>query len=120
MTAPDPPTSLAATPGVGEIGLTWVAPLNDGGSPITGYKVYRGTTPGTETNYKNLGNVLFYNDVVPGGRTYYYLVSARNIVGEGLPSNEANATTPSIVPPSIHQVDSTGSSPKYKDNSLLR
>ena len=39
--APGAPTNLAATPGVGEIVLSWTPPLDDGQGTIEAYNVYR-------------------------------------------------------------------------------
>ena len=96
---PDPPI-LTATPGAGQIVLTWTAPP-DNGSPITNYRIYRGTVPGGETFYVEVGNVLTYTDTaVAGGQLYCYQVSAVNAAGEGPRSNEACATPPTGGPPS--------------------
>ncbi|MDD1756027.1 MAG: fibronectin type III domain-containing protein [Methanomassiliicoccales archaeon] len=98
ITIPSAPQNLVATPSNGENILTWTAPSTDGGSPITSYKVYRGTVSGGEALTATLGNVLSYADVgLTNGQTYYYLISAVNIVGEGALSNEASAT-PGAVP----------------------
>ena len=48
-TAPGAPTLNSATAGNGSVALAWSAPASDGGSAITGYKVYRGTSSGGET-----------------------------------------------------------------------
>jgi len=104
-TAPTTPRSLAAAAGLNEATLTWAAPVSDGGSPITGYKVYRATSAGAETLLSTVGVVLSYTD--PGltsGQAYYYEVSAVNAVGEGPKSNEASATPtapPDTTPPTI-------------------
>ena len=42
---PAPPPASSAFAGDGQVALSWTAPSFDGGSPITGYKVYRGTSP---------------------------------------------------------------------------
>ena len=39
---PGAPTGLAATPGNGQVALTWTAPASTGGSPISSYTVDRG------------------------------------------------------------------------------
>jgi fibronectin type 3 domain-containing protein len=97
QTAPAPPENLQAAPGDSQITLTWQAPFSNGGSAITNYKIYRGTALGGETYLVAVGNVLTYVDSgLPGGATYYYKVTAVNVVGEGPLSNEASATTFSV------------------------
>lgn len=90
-TVPGAPT-LSASAGNAVAHLTWTAPSN-GGSAITNYKVYRGTTSGGETLLTTLGNVTSFDDTgVTNGTTYFYKVSAVNGIGEGAQSNEASAT----------------------------
>jgi fibronectin type 3 domain-containing protein len=90
---PSAPQGLSATPGDATVTLTWSAPSSDGGSPITNYKIFRGTSSNGETLLTTIGNVLTYTDTaVTNGVTYYYKVSAVNSVGEGPRSNEASAT----------------------------
>jgi hypothetical protein len=90
---PSAPTSLTATPGDGYVALTWNAPGSDGGSPITGYTVYRGNTSGGGAALAALGNLLAYNDTtVTNGQTYFYTVTASNAAGEGAASAETMAT----------------------------
>jgi hypothetical protein len=104
-TAPAMPRSLAAAAGPNEVTLSWVAPISDGGSSITGYKVYRATSVGAETLLATGGVVLSYTDSdLTNGQAYYYEVSAANAVGEGPKSNEASATPtapPDTMPPTI-------------------
>src|SRR5438093_2378263 len=96
---PSAPTNLAATGSNAQVGLTWQAPASNGGSPITNYRIYRGTSSNGETLLATIGNVLTYTDTsVTNGVTYYYQVSAVNGAGEGPRSNEASAT-PSPPPP---------------------
>ena len=87
------PQALRATSGNAQVTLTWVAPFSNGGSPITGYSVYHGTSSGSLTLLSSLGDVLTYQD--PGltnGITYYYQVSAYTAAGEGPRSSEVAAT----------------------------
>jgi fibronectin type III domain protein len=90
--------SLSASAGDAKVSLSWNAPA-DGGAPVTGYNVYRGTAAGGETLLKALANVTSYDDTTAANATkYYYRVAAVNSVGEGTLSNEASAT-PSASPP---------------------
>src|SRR5205807_2214523 len=76
---PSAPTNLVATGGNAQVGLTWQAPASNGGSPITNYKIYRGTASGGETLVATIGNQLSYSDGgLTNGVTYYYKVSAVN------------------------------------------
>jgi hypothetical protein len=81
---------LAAQPSVT---LNWAPPASNGGAVITGYRVYRGSTSGTETIYAFLGVVTSFTDTaVTNGVTYFYQVTAVNLVGEGARSGERAAT----------------------------
>jgi fibronectin type 3 domain-containing protein len=89
QTVPSAPRNLEESKGDSYIYLTWTEPLNDGGSPITNYLIYRSTEEGEKTLLAELDNVTEYNDTsVQNGVTYYYNVSAKNEVGEGMLSNE--------------------------------
>ena len=90
-TAPGAPNLTGAAAGDDSVSLTWTTPT-DGGSAITGYKVYRGTSTGTETLLTIVGAVNGYADhTAVNGTTYFYVVRAANGVGDGLPSNERSA-----------------------------
>src|SRR5207249_1253188 len=93
-TAPDAPQSLHASPGNGTVSLTWSAPGFDGGSALTGYRLYRGTTSGGTTLLVTVagGNDSYADGGLTNGQAYYYRVSAVNRVGEGALSVEASAT----------------------------
>ena len=90
---PSAPQNLTATAAKGKgIQLSWSAPASNGGSPITGYNIYRGTVAGGETLLTSVGNVTSFKDAsTTRGQTYYYIVKAVNAVGEGPASNEAHA-----------------------------
>jgi fibronectin type 3 domain-containing protein len=93
-------TLLAATPGNGQVNLTWTVP-SDGGSPLTGYTVYRGTTPGGELPLFGVsaGATGVTDSSAVNGQIYYYQVSARNAVGEGPLSNELSVTAGEVPGP---------------------
>ena len=89
LSAPDPPTGLGMVSGDGFVNLSWIAPANDGGSPVTWYHIYRDgllfhTVPSTQQSYNDTG--------VANGATYQYNVSASNSVGEGPKSSGADTT----------------------------
>jgi hypothetical protein len=94
---PSVPQNLNAAAGNAQVSLSWSAPLSDGGSAITNYRVYRSVSSGAESLLATLSNVLTYVDTgVINGQTYYYKVTAVNSIGESALSNEASAT-PSAV-----------------------
>ena len=99
VTVPLQPLALQATAGYHLVTLTWAAPSSDGGSAITGYRIYRGTSGGSETLLASVGNTSSYTDTgLTAGQAYYYEVAAVNAAGEGAMSSEASATPSS--PPS--------------------
>jgi hypothetical protein len=93
-TAPGPPTLNNAISGTNSVRLGWSAAWN-GGSAISGYRIYRGTQPGGEnlvTPVATVVDVLSYTDSTASfGFTYYYKVSAVNVAGEGALSGEKSA-----------------------------
>jgi predicted phage tail protein len=97
-TVPGAPVGLAAVPGNGQVTLSWAAPASDGGSPVTGYNLYAGTTPDF-TGKTPLGKVTGTAVTVTGlanGTIYYFMVTAVNGIGEG-PGVEVRAV-PVTVP----------------------
>lgn len=93
---PGAPTNLTATRGAGHIDLSWVAPAQDGGSAILGYRVYelRPDGPRTQANDTAATRPVLVADLGAGarswrheglgaGETHAYFVVARNAFGEG-------------------------------------
>jgi fibronectin type 3 domain-containing protein len=92
------PTAPSSLPGAPQnltysafvyISLSWSAPASNGGSPITGYAIYRGTSPTSEKLLTTVGNVTSYTDRTASKlSTFYYEVAAINAKGTGPVSNQ--------------------------------
>ena len=81
------------------LSIAWDPPIDTGGFPILGYKLYRGDTSLNPLPYADLGNITVFRDEgLENGRTYYYQVMAFNKIGEG-PRSKAVDGTP-LGPPS--------------------
>ncbi len=101
-TLPDAPTNLQCLPGASSANLSWSAPLDDGGAPVTGYKIYRGTTTGNTAYLTTIGaHIAFSDSALTNGMAYYYRVSALNAVGEGEMSGEASVVPMSVPGPPV-------------------
>ena len=88
---PAPPPNLVATASDGQIALAWQTADAMAEHPVQGYRVYRGTASGANTDLVYDGDQLsFVDSGLTNGTRYYYVVSAFNDVGEGPPSNEVN------------------------------
>ncbi len=96
---PTAPQSVTATPGDGQVVLSWEAPVWNVGAPVTNYNVYRGTASNRLTLLATLGNILSHTDTpLTNGWTYYYQVTAANATGEG-PHSSVVAAQPAPPPP---------------------
>lgn len=76
--------SLAAVPGNSTVSLAW-----DNEAGVTGYNVKRSETPGGPyiTLASGVTSGVFYDNTAVSGKTYYYVVSAVNHIGESTNSN---------------------------------
>ena len=99
-TIPSPPLNLTVTSGNTFARIEWKPPVQNGGSPILRYKVYRSSgeifSPLVEPEE------TFYNDTsVENGITYSYNVTAITEIGESDPSGLVTATPMTIPSPPI-------------------
>jgi len=99
--APDAPTNVTATGEDHAAQVSWTAPANDGGSPVTGYTV---------TAYDANGNVVgsctataptttCLVEGLPLGQSYTFAVVATNVAGDSTPSDASTPVQPSGVDP---------------------
>ena len=93
-TKPSAPMNLQLISGDGQVVLSWQPPANNGGSAITGYKIYRGTSASSEILYATVdGDTTTYTDEnVTNGQTYYYTITAISAVGESSKVTEVQAS----------------------------
>lgn len=95
---PGAPSGLSAKAGNRQVLLTWQPPTSDGGSPLTGYDVFMGTSPGgegaTAVASTTATSALVHQDpaTVHNGTKYYFTVKALNSTGAGTASGEVSAT----------------------------
>ncbi len=104
---PAPPSAVFAAPSSGTVTVTWSDPADNGGLPVTGFRIYRaeeGAPPALLASPAVSGT---YEDVaVTNGLTYNYSLSALNAAGEGLLSGAVSAM-PVGPPPAPRAVAAT-------------
>ncbi|KTD65307.1 hypothetical protein Lsan_0823, partial [Legionella santicrucis] len=94
-TVPAAPTNVNAVAGNVSAEVSWVAPADDGGSPITGYTAT--SSPGG-LQCTAVGETSCTVEGLANGTSYTFTVTATNAVGTGPASNPSNAVTPATVP----------------------
>ena len=90
---PAAPTSVAATAADRSATVTWTAPGDTGGGPITGYTIR--STPGDLTRTVGPGATSGTVTGLTNGTTYTFTVVATNAIGTG----PASAPSDPVVPP---------------------
>ncbi|NBT57599.1 BspA family leucine-rich repeat surface protein, partial [bacterium] len=114
-TTPNAPTSVTGTAGDEQVSLSWTAPLSNGGSAITGYKVeYQLATGGGWTVFSDNASTSTTLTVtgLTNNTSYIFRVAAKNAAGVGSYSESSSAVTPQPAFVSTWKTDntSTGSS----------
>jgi fibronectin type 3 domain-containing protein len=89
---PEPPTDLQASGGDGKVVLSWTAPVNSEEAHVLGYKIFRGTSTGTEALYAVTSDTTYTDSEVLNDVTYYYMVVAVNATSDSKVSTEVSAT----------------------------
>ncbi|MGZ6266939.1 MAG: fibronectin type III domain-containing protein, partial [Candidatus Limnocylindrales bacterium] len=102
---PDKPTNVVATRGDTSASVAWTAPA-DNGSTITVYTVT--SSPDGQTCGWTVGQLSCPVTGLRNGTAYTFTVTARNIVGMGLPSDISNSVTPAAAPGAPTGVQATG------------
>ncbi|WEK54980.1 MAG: SdrD B-like domain-containing protein [Candidatus Cohnella colombiensis] len=90
MTVPSAPTEVRAVGGNGQATITFTAPDDQGGSPITGYEVTVLPDQRTVTGHSSSITITGLTN----GSAYTFIVKAINSVGLSTASVESNAVTP--------------------------
>lgn len=113
---PAAPTGLSATVSTGKVSLAWTAPAS-----ATSYNVKRSTVNGSSyvTIASNLTSQTFIDYSFTPGTTYYYVVTAKDTLGESPNSNQATATPTAGLPDLVITSISWAPFPAYSGNSVL-
>ena len=96
LVAPGPPTTVTANAGNAKASVSFVAPVSNGGSPVTGYTVT--ANPGGKAG-AGAASPIVVAELTNGSR-YTFTVTATNSAGTSPNSTASNAVTPSVTAPS--------------------
>ncbi|MFA5930840.1 MAG: GLUG motif-containing protein [archaeon] len=91
VTVPGVPTSVVAVAGDKNATVSFVAPVSNGGSVITGYTVT--SSPGNFTKTGTSSPLVVTG--LANGTSYTFTVVATNAIGNSSPSSASNSVTPS-------------------------
>jgi hypothetical protein len=89
-TVPDAPVHIAASAGDGQVTVSFAAPADNGGSPITGYDVTDSTGTLTATGVSSPVTI----EGLVNGTAYTFTVKAINSKGKSAASSESNNVIP--------------------------
>ncbi|QJD84670.1 Ig-like domain-containing protein [Cohnella herbarum] len=105
-TLPGTPTNVTAEAGNGQAVITFTPPIDNGGSPITGYEVT--ASPGNAVVIGGASPITLTG--LTNGTSYTFTVKAINSAGKSTASAQSNAIVPKA-PPSGDNGNSTPSQP---------
>ncbi len=92
VVVPSPPLSLTVLTGDAFVQLSWNAPTNDGGAPVTQYLILRGNSESTVRPYLTVTGTMYNDTGLVNDIPYYYTVKAINTEGASPASNQVSAT----------------------------
>ena len=127
FTVPGPCRSIVATPtGLSSVSVSFLPPLNDGGSPITSYDVIATSTPSAPAKRKYSTIITVTGTSSPisvtglsSGINYLFSVVAKNAAG----GSPITTTTTTVTPCTLSTLNSSGtpsSNPSPQVNTPLR
>ncbi len=93
--APEAPSNVSASSATAQALVSWTAPTEEGGTPLTGYTVtpYIGSAAQPSTNV-SASTTSTKITGLSNGTTYTFKVTASNAVGASEPSQASSAVTP--------------------------
>ena len=100
-TAPDAPTVVSVSPGDTTVDVTWTAPANDGGSAVTGWRLYAVGTVTGEVGPITVSGGGTTSATITGlsnADTYRVSIEAVNALGPGLRSDPSDEVVPYGIP----------------------
>ncbi|MFM7224918.1 MAG: fibronectin type III domain-containing protein, partial [Actinomycetota bacterium] len=96
-TVPDPPTGVSATRGNASASVSFSAPVDDGGDPITIYTATCDSSDGGSSG-SNSGSSPITVSGLTNGKTYTCTVVATNGIGDSAASTPSGSFVPATVP----------------------